>query len=335
MNSRPRRNNFELCRYSFLGVFLLFALSVPLKAHTSPGAPLSNGASGQTKISVTSELVLLPVNVTDASGAFVSGLRKQDFLVYEDRNLQEVAFFSEEDTPVSVGLIVDHSRSMGAKLPEVLIAVSGFAHSSNPEDEIFVVDFSDTVSIRPFGGKAFTSDVGELEKAVNAVSARGQTALYDAVAAGIKHLQLGSREKKALIIVSDGGDNASVSKYSDVLNLARQSHAVIYSIGLIGGPGEEENPRVLERLCKDTGGISFLPGAKESISSIAKKIARDLREQYTLGYVPEKKRSIGSFHKISVKVVASGRGKMQVRTRAGYSISPETTKATQQNGDGL
>ena len=199
---------------------------------------------------------------------------------------------------------------------------------------MFVVDFSDSVSIRPFGGKAFTSEVGELEQAVNAVSARGQTALYDAVAAGIKHLQLGSREKKALIIVSDGGDNASVSKYSDVLNLARQSHAVIYSIGLIGGPGEEENPRVLERLCGDTGGISFLPGAKESISSIAKKIARDLREQYTLGYVPEKKKS-GSFHKISVKVVASGRGKMQVRTRTGYSISPETTKATQQNGDGL
>jgi len=159
--------------------------------------------------------------------------------------------------------------------------------------------------------------------------------LYDAVAAGIKHLQLGSREKKALIIVSDGGDNASVNKYSDVLNLARQSHAVIYSIALIGGPGEEENPRVLERLCRDTGGISFLPGAKESISNIAKKIARDLREQYTLGYVPEKKSSVGSFHKLAVKVIAPGRGKMRVRTRTGYSISPETAKTDQKNGDDL
>jgi VWFA-related protein len=273
--------------------------------------------------------------VTDASGAFVSGLGKENFVVYEDRKPQTVAFFSEEDTPVTVGLIVDHSRSMGPKLPEVLIAVSTFAHSSNPEDEMFVVDFSDFVSIRPFAGKAFTSDVGELEKAVNAVSARGQTALYDAVAAGIKHLQLGSREKKALIIVSDGGDNASISKYSDVLNLARQSHVVIYSIGLIAGPGEEENPRVLDRLCKDTGGISFLPGAKESISSIAKKIARDLREQYTLGYVPEKKRVTGSFHKLAVRVIAPGRGKMRVRTRTGYAIPPETPKVAQQSGNDL
>jgi Ca-activated chloride channel homolog len=335
MNTRHRTNGFEVCRFSFLSAVLFLALSVPSKAQRSSNVPKPNGTSGQTKISVTSELVLLPVNVTDASGTFVSGLGKQNFLVYEDRNLQTVAFFSEEDTPVTVGLIVDHSRSMGPKLPEVLTAVSAFAHSSNPEDEMFVVDFSDSVSIRPFGGKAFTSDVGELEKAVNAVSARGQTALYDAVAAGIKHLQLGSREKKALIIVSDGGDNASVSKYSDVLSLARQSHAVIYSIGLIRGPGEEENPRVLERLCRDTGGISFLPGPKENISSIAEKIAQDLREQYTLGYVPEKKRSIGLFHKLAVKVIARGRGKMRVRTRTGYSTLPETANADQQSGNDL
>jgi Ca-activated chloride channel homolog len=335
MNTRHRTNGLEVCWYGFLSALLFLALSVPLGAQTSSGVSHPNGTNGQAKISVTSELVLLPVSVTDASGAFVTGLGKQNFLVYEDGNPQTVAFFSEEDTPVTVGLIVDHSRSMGPKLPEVVIAVSAFAHSSNPEDEMFVVDFSDSVSIRPFGGKAFTSDVGELEKAVNAVSARGQTALYDALAAGIKHLQLGSREKKALIIVSDGGDNASVSKYSDVLNLARQSHAVIYSIGLIRGPGEEENPRVLERLCKDTGGISFLPGAKESISSIAKKIAQDLREQYTLGYVPGKRKGNGSFHRLAVKVIVPGRGKMRVRTRTGYAIPPETAKTAQQTGSVL
>ena len=335
MNTRSRANKPRVCSYSFLCALLFLALSVPSKAQMSSGVTQPTGTNAQTKISVTSELVLLPVNVTDASGAFVSGLGKQNFLVYEDRNLQAVAFFSEEDTPVTVGLIVDHSRSMGPKLPEVLIAVSAFAHSSNPEDEMFVVDFSDFVSIRPFGGKAFTSDVRELEQAVNAVSARGQTALYDAVVAGMKHLQLGSREKKALIIVSDGGDNASVSKYSDVLNLARQSHAVIYSIGLIRGPGEEENPRVLERLCKDTGGISFLSEAKESISSIAKKIAQDLREQYTLGYVPEKRKANGSFHRLVVKVIAPGRGKMRVRTRVGYAIPPDTATAAQQTGSDL
>ena len=149
------------------------------------------------------------------------------------------------------------------------------------------------------------------------VSARGQTALYDAVAEGLKHLELGNREKKALVIVSDGGDNASRHKYSEVLTLARQAHAVIYSIGLVGST-EEENPRALERLCKETGGIAFFPRAGQRISDIAGTIARDLREQYTLGYAPAKAISGSSFRKIAVKVEASGRGKLRVRTRVGY-----------------
>jgi Ca-activated chloride channel family protein len=295
---------------------ILFTLSLRVDLRPESAAP-PKGISAQAKISVTTDLVVLPVNVTDSSGAFVSGLRKENFSVYEEGRLQDDTLFAEEGTPVTVGLLVDHSQSMRPKLPAVITAVSTFAHSSNPEDEMFVVDFSDSVSIEMWGGRTFTSDARILEKAVSEVSAQGQTALYDAVAEGLRHLELGKLEKKALIIVSDGGDTASRHKFRDVLNLARQAHAVIYSIGLVGS-SEEENPRALERLCKDTGGIAFFPHAGQDISNIAKEIARDLREQYTLGYVPEKKAGGNSFRKIAVRVDAPGRGKVRVRTRAGY-----------------
>ena len=305
----------------------LFCVELPSKS----AIPASEPAK-QTTISVTTELVVLPVNVTDSHGVFVSGLQKQNFRVYEDGKMQDVSLFAEEDTPVTVGLLVDHSRSMGPKLPDVVIAVSTFAHSSHPEDEMFVVDFSDDVSIATLDGKAFTSDTKILEKAVLAVSARGQTALYDAVAAGLQHLELGHREKKALVIVSDGGDNASRHKYRDVLNLARQAHTIIYSIVLAGNSQEEENPRALQRLCRETGGIAFLPPAGQKIADIATAIARDLREQYTLGYAPKKKTGGNSYRKIAVKVDAPHLGSLRVRTRAGYLAPTEKPSPPQTEG---
>jgi VWFA-related protein len=215
---------------------------------------------------------------------------------------------------------------MGPKLQSVAAAVSAFAQSSNQEDEMFVVDFGDRVSVKLPGGKPFTSNSRELAQAVSAVSARGMTALYDAVAEGLNHLQLGRSDKKALIIVSDGGDNASKRKYADVLELARQSQAVIYAIGLIDAH-EEENPSVLRNLCKDTGGLAFFPTQGQSISEISSEIAHDLREQYTIGYTPENKND-GSFRKIHVQVRAPGRGKLQVRTRSGYSLAPQKKQTT-------
>jgi Ca-activated chloride channel homolog len=307
---------------------ILFAFLLHVELRSKPG-PYAPDPSGQAKISVTTDLVVLPVNVTDSNGAFVSGLLRDHFLVYEERKLQKVTLFAEEDAPVTAGILVDHSRSMAPKLDEVTTAVSAFAHSSNLEDEMFVVDFSDNVSVKLFGGKAFTSDVRILEMAV---SAKGQTALYDAVAEGLKHLELGKREKKALIIVSDGGDNASRHKFSDVLTLARRAHAIIYSIGLVGS-FEEENPRALETLCKETGGIAFFPRAGQSISDIAKAIARDLREQYTLGYSPGQQLTGSSFRKIAVRVDAPGQGRLRVRTRAGY-LTPAGEASPSQPGVG-
>jgi Ca-activated chloride channel homolog len=306
----------------FLAPFLFFAslFGFPPSLATNP---LPGDREAQAKIAVSANLVLLPVKVTDRQGTFIAGLKLQDFQVYEDRQLQELTVFEEGDTPVTVGLVVDHSRSMGPKLREVASAVYTFAHSSNSHDEMFVVDFNDEVLIELMKGKAFSSDPKELEEALTAVVARGRTALYDAVSEGLKHLQYGHLGKKALIVISDGGDNASHLKYSQVLAQARQSQAMIYAIGLIGADDAEENPKLLRRLCNDTGGIAYFPQAGGSVAKISTEIARDLREQYSLGYAPQNIQRMDAFRKIEVKVTAQGRGSLRVRTRPGYSLAPE------------
>jgi Ca-activated chloride channel homolog len=292
--------------------------AVAVYSQSRQSSPPVPAASGQPKISVKTELVVLPVGVTDAKGDFVSGLTLPDFRVYQDGRLQELTWFRQEDTPVTVGLIVDHSRSMGPKLPEVAAAVSAFAQSSNPQDEMFVVDFNDDVSVELLHGMPFTNNPRELGKAVSAVTARGRTALYDAVAEGILHLQLGSWDKKALIIVSDGEDNASRQTFPQILELAQRSQVMIYAVGLVDPDEEETHPNALRRLSKDTGGIAFFPMSLGSVADISKEIARDLREQYTLGFVPDKTDTKDSFRQIKVKVASRGHASLRVRTRPGY-----------------
>jgi Ca-activated chloride channel family protein len=287
-------------------------------------------ADDPPQIKVAVNLVLMPASVTDARGSFVPGLKREDFRVLEEGQLQKLTVFEEGDTPVTVGLIVDHSRSMGSKLPNVGVAISSFAHSSNPQDEMFVVDFNDDVSIERMGGKSFSNDPKDLEKALTAVSARGRTALYDAVSQGLTHLQSGHLSRKALIIISDGGDNASHLRYAEVLAQARQSQAAIYSIALVSAEqGEDENPGILRRLCKDTGGVAYFPGAHETVAQVSLAIARDLREQYTLGYISQQASGSNSFRKIEVKVSTPEHGRLRVRTRPGYSPSAEKQPAGQ------
>ena len=304
----------------FFALFLFFLGFLGFSSSLAMESALA-GAEAQTKITVSANLVLLPVKVTDGRGAFVPGLKKENFHVYEDKQLQELTVFEEGDTPVTVGLVVDHSRSMGPKLRDVVIAVHSFAHSSNPRDEMFVVDFNDDVLIELMKGKAFSNDPKELEEALTAVTARGRTALYDAVSEGLHHLQYGHLGKKALIIISDGGDNASHMKYSQVLAEARQSQTLIYAIGLVGADDKEENPGLLRRLCKDTGGIAYFPREGESVAKLSTEIARDLREQYTLGYAPQNMQRVDAFRKIELKLTAPGRGSLRVRTRPGYSLA--------------
>jgi Ca-activated chloride channel homolog len=312
----PRKGRLFFVPFLFFAS--IFGLSPSLATESSP-----TRGEAQAKIAVTANLVLLPVSVTDARGTFVAGLKRQDFHVYEDRQIQELTVFEEGDIPVTVGLVVDHSRSMGPKLREVAAAVYSFAHSSNPRDEMFVVDFNDDVLIELMEGKAFSSDPKELEKALKALTARGRTALYDAVSEGLNHIKYGHLGKKALILISDGGDNASHVKYSQVLAQARQSQTLIYAIGLVGADDKEENPGLLRRLCRDTGGVAYFPREGESVAKVSAEIARDLREQYALGYAPQNMERVDAFRKIEVKVSAQGRGSLRVRTRQGYSLAAE------------
>ena len=294
---RPKANKRAIAG-KFVWLIVLVAIAALAEAprsavpSTFPSSSKTSSTNAQQPISVTSELVAIPVSVTDSKGNFVAGLSKSDFEILEGNQPREIALFEQEDTPVSIGLLVDHSGSMESKLPNVVTAISGFTQASNPQDEMFVVNFGDEARVETFGGKAFTSDPVEIRLAVS-LAAEGKTALYDAVFAGLEHLRAARWQRRALVIVSDGGDNASWYKYPQVLEQARQSQVSIYAVGLVDEWGEEENPKVLEELCKDTGGTVFFPRSSPAIMSATASIARDLREQYMLGFVPEKGQTAG------------------------------------------
>jgi Ca-activated chloride channel family protein len=276
----------------------------------------------QAVISVHTELVAVPVTVTDARGHHVSGLRQENFRVFEDGRPQPIAAFHHGDAPVTLGLIIDRSQSMRTKTPALQAAVSALLQSSRPDDELFAVDFNDRVSFALPGGRPFTHEAKELEASLTAVDAAGRTAMYDGVAEGLQHLQLGRADKHALIVVSDGGDNASRRTYAEVLALARRSDAVIYALGLLGpSPAEEEEDAgLLKRLCKDTGGAAYFPRSAEEIIRASTQIARDFREQYTLGFAPGTHDDARAFRSIDVRVSAAGQGRLHVRTRSGYAV---------------
>ena len=279
----------------------------------------------QAVISVHTELVTVPVTVTDAHGRHVSGLGQESFRVFEDGRPQPIAVFHHGDVPVTLGLIVDRSQSMRPKGPALLAALSAILQSSRPDDELFAVGFNDRVSLVLSDGQPFTRDGKRLEASLSAVPAQGQTVLYDGVAEGLEHLELGHAERRALIVVSDGGDNASRQTYAQILALARRSDAVIYAIGLLATPPaqEEEDADLLTRLCKDTGGVAFFPRTTGEITEMSTQIARDLREQYTLGFTPSERTGGRAFRKIEVRVTAAGQGRLQVRTRAGYLVGSD------------
>jgi Ca-activated chloride channel family protein len=223
-----------------------------------------------------------------------------------------------------LGLIVDRSQSMRPKSAALLIAVSALLRSSRPEDELFAVTFNDRV-LFALPGEAFTRDVNELSAALTAVRAEGRTALYDGVAEGLRHLDLGHGEKRALVVLSDGGDNGSVHRYAEILALARRSDAVIYAVGLLGTSpidDDEEDAGLLKRLCRDTGGVAYFPRTPDDIAAVSARVASDLREQYIIGFTPGTPTGGRTFRKLDVKVTATGQGPLRVRTRAGYEARP-------------
>ena len=275
------------------------------------------------RISVDVALVVLPATVIDRQGGFVSDLGEQNFEVYENGAPQRIRLFKNEDIPVTVGLVVDHSSTMGSKLAEVTAAARTFVRSSNQEDEMFVVNFNENVSLGLPRTTRFTNSTAELERAITAAPAGGQTALYDAIAKALEELQAGSRDKKVLIVVSDGGDNASARSLSQVMKLAEQSSAVIYTLGVFDEEDPDRNPAVLKRLALATGGEAFFPSQLSEVVAICGRIARDIRHQYTIGYVPSNLTRDGAYRAIRVRARANGHDRLSVRTRAGYIAGGE------------
>jgi VWFA-related protein len=207
---------------------------------------------------------------------------------------------------------------MRPKIAEVTAAARTFVRSSNRDDEMFVVNFNETVTLELPRAIRFTNDAAKLETAIVSRPTEGQTALYDAVATALEELQAGSRDKKVLIVVSDGGDNVSAHSLAQVMKLAGRSSAVIYTVGLFDQNDPDQNPGVLKRLARATGGEVYLPSQTAEVVPICERIARDIRHQYTIGYVPANPSRDGAYRAIRVLARAKGHEGLSVRTRTGY-----------------
>jgi VWFA-related protein len=306
-------------------IALPFLLLIVLTGFAGQQAPPAgeDHDSESFRISVDVALVVLHVTVSDRKGGFVSDLREQDFVVYEDGVPQHIQLFRNEDSPVTVGLVVDHSTTMLPKLAEVAAAAHTFVRSSNPEDEVFVVNFNEKVSLGLPSLLRFTNKTAILEYAITTAPTGGQTALYDAIAKALEELQAGSRDKKVLIVISDGGDNVSVHTREQLMTLAGQSSAIIYTIGIYDEADPTRDLGMLRRLAQTTGGEAFFPEELSDVVAICARIARDIRHQYTIGYVPLNPSRDGAQHAIRVVAGRKDSDRLTVRTRTSYVAGGE------------
>jgi VWFA-related protein len=269
-----------------------------------------------------SELVVLHVSVRDRGGRYISGLDRDAFTVIDDGKPQTLAMFSADEVPASIGFLIDNSNSMHPNRERVIAAAVEFARHSHPKDEIFVMTFNEQV--RHAYGPAVA---GEMNPATfraamaRAIAARGMTAIYDGILAGLKRVGTGGQTRQVLIIVSDGDDNASTATRKDVVRQVHESDATIYTIALIDPVTREGNPGLLRELARETGGESYRPRRLEDVGEAFDRIARDIRSAYTLAYAPTAgNHADASARRRTVRVYVrpqDGR-QLQVRTRDGY-----------------
>ena len=276
-------------------------------------------AQESSPIRMDVNLILVHAAVTNSAGQFVLGLTKQDFRLFIDGVSRPITVFERDDAAVAAGILMDNSASMMQKGSEVISAALAFARESNQQDEMFVVHFSDHIRLGLPDAEPFTGSISELESALANFRAAGATALYDAVALGIRHLEKTKLERKILLIISDGGDNSSRVRFSDVVKLATRKGVIIYCIGIYGDADRDRNPRVLTQLANLSGGRAFFPAELKDVTSACVKIARDIRQQYTVGFAGP---NDGEYHRIRVAVLVPGHEELMVQTRAGY-FAPE------------
>lgn len=262
--------------------------------------------------------------VHDKDGRLVADLSREQFAVYDNGRRQDIAFFTNEDTPVTVGLVIDDSGSMASKLPYVRIATLAFARKSHPDDEIFTIAFNDSVRDLLPRRPLLASNAEELEAALSTIVPEGRTALYDALLAGLDRLSAGTRPRKVLILMSDGGDNASAGTLKQVLARAREANVTIYAIGLFPDGDPDRNPKVLKSLAETTGGARYLPAKPGELLLACERIAREIRSGYTIGYTPPD--HDGRYHMVRIQLEARDRRGLVVRTRPGYFAGGLTVK---------
>ena len=267
------------------------------------------------------EEVILHATVYDEHDRMVTDLSKSAFQVFEDGVPQKITSFRREDIPVAVGIVIDNSGSMRDKRPAVNQAALNFVRSSNPQDEVFVVNFN----VEYYLDQDFTASVPKLKDALEKIEARGGTALYDAIVASADHLKKQARlEKKVLLVVTDGEDNASRESLEQaVRRLQAENGPTVYTIGLLGGERQRRARRALATIAEDTGGVSFFPKDLSEVDRITQEVAHDIRNQYTIGYRPTRPQSQGGYRSIKVIAHAHGYKKLQVRTRTGYYAGSE------------
>jgi len=264
--------------------------------------------------------------VLDAKRHLVTNLDRANFVVYEDGQPQNITSFIRKDIPVSIGIVVDNSGSMRTKRTALTKAVLNLIQASNPQDEVFVVNFNDD----PYLDQDFTNKIDLLHEAMDRVDSRGGTALYDAVIASADHLAKGAKkDKKVLLVVTDGVDNESrESLESAIRSVQSDSGPTIYAIGILGDePGTKRAKRALQALSDQTGGVAFFPKDLEEVDEISSEVARDIRNQYSITYKPTNPSSNGGYRKVHVEAHASGYKDLQVRTRDGYFADEKHTAA--------
>ena len=271
--------------------------------------------------------VTLHATVLDQKHHLVTDLGQRDFTVYEDGQPQQIKFFRREDVPVSIGILVDNSGSMRTKRNAVTKAVVNLVQASNPNDEVFIVNFND----EPYLDQDFTDSVPKMRDALERVDTRGGTALYDAVYAAASHLAQGAKQqKKVLLVVTDGEDNESRMSLEEAIRAVQNDQGPeIYTIGILGDEGKQRRAkRALEALSVQTGGVAFFPRNLDEVDEISREVAHDIRNQYSITYKPTNPQSNGGYRKVKVVAHASGYRDLEVRTRTGYYANQETNRAS-------
>lgn len=283
--------------------------------------------TGDFRISTDVDLVLLDISVKDAKGGYVSNLTGDRFKIEENGIPQKIVSFANSDVPVAAGLILDASGSMRTKRNDVNVAGITFVDSSNPMDQMFVMDFNDKVLPGLPDDVPFTDNIELLQRTLSKHRVEGKTVLYDAILAGIKHLELADREKRTLVVVSDGGDNASHHTLAQLMQAIEDSQTTIYTVGIADPEDPDRNPGVLQRIAGVSGGESFQLDRYEDIVPTLKKIAVDIRHRYTIGYVPDRGNTKIGLRRIHVTASAPDHGRLIVHTRTSYT-DPRSNSAT-------